>query len=147
MSLNITTAANKQSGLTYVETLMAVVLLVVCLAPMLQSITNVLAQEASMAEMVKNSSCIREAMEKTMADSFSNLQSNANSTHSSGVFGTPISAYSLAPSEGCQYQRNVYILRYAPNLPDPFSSPKNDMLYIRVEQTDTPARATLAIRK
>lgn len=146
MNLNIDNAHKTQAGFTYVETLLAVLLLAVCLTPMLRSLTSMVAQETSMAEMRKNSSCVKEAMEKTLSDSYSNLLSNAKSTYSSGVFSMPIMSYSLAPTTDCRYQRNVYILYYAPNSANPFPLSDNDILYVRIEQTGTPAKATLVIR-
>lgn len=135
----------RQSGMTYIEALLAVLVLSVCLVPGLQALRDNLAQGPALQNHHQDLECVKHALEKTLAEPYDNLLPAANSLHSAGTFSNP--SYVLPADANCASARNVYILRYNPFVSDPFATTSNDMLYVRAEIAKGIYQATLAIRK
>jgi hypothetical protein len=135
-----------QAGLTYIESMLGVLLLAVCLAPILQAIGNNISRHGSLQDSERDVRCLLRIKERVYAEPFGNLLAVATSTHVGGVFLFPTS-YSEAPTAACPLQHNVYILRYNPTLTDPFAAVHDEMLYVRVEQAGGASTATLAIKQ
>lgn len=146
MTLQTARSLRNQNGLTYVEALLAVLVLSVCLTPGVQALRDNLAQRATLQTHQRDVECVKQALEKTLAEPYENLLPAASSAHAGGSFSLP-SLYSLPADAVCTLPRNVYILRYDPALSTPFSTTSNDMLYVRAEIANGTALATLAIRK
>lgn len=140
------TLPERQKGLTYVETVLAVILLAACLVPALQAVGDRTGRQTMLEEIGRQTRCLKEAMERTAIEPYSSLLSAAKSLYSLGSFLEP-TIYSLAADTSCPYQRNVYILRYDPVLVDPFTSLSDDMLYVRAEIPNGAGVGTLAVRR
>lgn len=134
-------------GMTYVEVLLSVLLISVCLAPAMQTIRTGLSNLSNLSSSNQDSLCLTGVLDRTLSESYTNLLSaTVSSSPSSGVFTNP-TIYSVAPNASCPMQVNVYILRYNHALPNPFSSTSDEMLYVRAEIPNGPNHGTLTIRK
>lgn len=153
MRMTVRRSQKCEHGLTYVEVLLAVLLLTACLAPAMDAIKNAFAMQHSLVTNQGTTQCLEQALEKPLSELYSTLLVNAKSTAVySSVSGTysfsgPILAYSPGPDENCPEQRNVYILRYDKKLANPFSTASDKQLYIRAQIDDVLFMESIAIAK
>lgn len=122
------------------------VLLAACIAPVLQILGDRTGRQEMLAQIGRDTYCIKEAMGRTAIEPYTSLLSAATSVYSLDVF-LPPTVYSLPADTSCPYPRNVYILRYDPLLADPLTSPTDDLLYIRVEIASGAGMGTLALMR
>lgn len=135
-----------QTGFTYIEAMLGALLLSVCLAPALHAINDSIARRVSLQNSERDMHCLLRTKERVFAIPFSELLGAAKSTHAGGKFSNPTS-YSNVPTAACPVKQDVYILRYDATLAEPFTTTRNDMVYVRVEQANGLSVATLSIQE
>ncbi|MEZ5542664.1 MAG: hypothetical protein R3F42_11540 [Pseudomonadota bacterium] len=123
-----------QAGLSYVEVLVATVLIMVALAPALEALAPGVAGAGIHAGRVEEHYALAGRLEALLAEPFADLDAAAQAAGSATV----PSSYSdsvLLPS-GRRITRNVYLSRYdgdnADGDDDPFTGTEDDLLWVRV---------------
>ncbi|MEC5217196.1 hypothetical protein RCH09_002153 [Actimicrobium sp. GrIS 1.19] len=119
----------RAAGFSYVEVVLATVLLAVCIVPA----TNALRNGASAPQIVATQGhamlCIKNQMEKVIAEPYHNL------VLASGTLATPSATYSLAADSQCP-ARNIYIAKYNPDGFPNFPNADTGLLYINASVPD-----------
>jgi len=118
------------SGLSYVEVLLAVVLLAVCLVPVLESLQPAVLGTSVSETHVQNQLRMQSRFEEVMAESFSALEAAATAA------GSPTVATGYSDAPGTEDRLLVYIGAYDGDNDDgddnPFSDTDADLLWVRV---------------
>ena len=125
-----------QRGLSYVELLVAVVLLSLALVPFLETLaTGVMGAGINKNHTVDQFSLLSK-FEETLAQPFDALDAEAVAT------GNPSTATSLSDPVGTESRRLVFLSRYdgddADTDGDPFTGVDEDLLWLRVEIEESP---------
>jgi hypothetical protein len=122
------------AGLAYVEVVVAVLLVAVCIVPAANAIKNATGAPAVAALSAQSLACVKSQMESVLAEPYPKLLAAASASIS-----VPAAAYSQGADAACP-ARNVYIARYNGDTPATFSQTDTHLLFVRVNI----ANATLA---
>lgn len=117
------------SGFSYIEVVLAVLLLGVCVVPAVEAVRNGIAAPQIAQEGSKALLCVKSHMEKVLAEPYQNL------LNASGTLEAASAAYSLVADSACA-ARNVYIARYNPDTAPYFVANDTGLLYITVSSPD-----------
>lgn len=123
------------AGLTYLEVLIATLLIVITLVPALEAMAPGVTGAALHEDRVEDHHLVYGRLEELLAAPFADLDAAATAA---GGPGTP-SSYSdtLTQADGRPVTRNVYLSRYdadnADGDNDPFTGTEPDLLWLRVE--------------
>ncbi len=129
----------RSAGFTYVEALVATVILAVSLLPALEALTSGIQGSAVLETHATDAYLLRAKMEEVLAQSFSDLEAAA--TAAGGPGNTAGYSDTIPLAGGRTVTRNVYLGAYdgdnadADN--DPFTGADPDLLWVRVEIPDT----------
>jgi type II secretory pathway pseudopilin PulG len=147
----MTARHERQTGFSYIEAMVAVVLLAICAVPAAEAIRNGLDASRIASARAQELRCIKNHMETVLAEPYQNLWNAA--------LGTKIvPAYSRADDNDC-VERNVYISKYeheydiAPQfIAHPEESGKEDereavLLYITVSSGKSPYTFTTLVAR
>lgn len=133
----------RQQGSSYVEVIVAALLLAICLAPAIDSVTNAVREGGTPLRTTRSDIlCVKSHLESVMADPYSVLLGASLAAGSLSV----ASSYSLAATTACPALQ-VYL---APYDADQLAYPNIDtgLLLIKVTSLDnTVALSTLATRE
>jgi hypothetical protein len=119
----------RAGGFSYVEVVLATLLLAVCIVPATNALRNGAAAPQIVASQTKAMLCIKSQMEKVVAEPYHNL------VLASGTLATPSATYSLAADSQCP-ARNIYIARYNPDGFPVFPASDTGLLYINASVPD-----------
>lgn len=122
------------AGFSYVEVLLAVLLLGLCAAPAAEALRSALGTADVSAAELTQLHCLTSHMERTLAVPYRSLALAA-----AGV-STPAAAYSLPADSSCG-ARDVYLSFYSPDSFPTYPSADNGLLQVLVTHTPTGARA------
>lgn len=126
---------DSMSGLSYIEVLIAVVLIMIALVPALDALIPGVAGSGIHESIAEDHYQLTGKLEQVLAEPFGRLNSAANAA---GSPTTPTTAYSddVNYSDGRQIKRNVFIARYdgdnADADDDPFTGTDDGLLWVRV---------------
>jgi Tfp pilus assembly protein PilV len=115
----------KADGFSYVEVLLAVFLIAVCIVPAMDALTASVAIPEAARQGANALLCVRSQMEKVMAEPYSNLSAAAAPALA------PSATYSLPEDAACP-ARDVSIARYDPDGTPQFVATETGLLYIAV---------------
>lgn len=124
----------RMSGLSYIEVLIAVVLIMIALVPALDALIPGLAGSGIHESIAEDHYQLTGKLEQVLAEPFGRLNSAANAAGGP----TTLTTYSddVTYTDGRQIERNVFISRYdgdnadADN--DPFTGTDDGLLWVRV---------------
>ena len=125
----------RMAGLSYVEVLVAVTLIVIALVPALDALIPAMAGSGIHETIAEDHYQLSGKLEQVMAEPFGQLNKAAEAAGSPTV---PTTAYSddVTHSSGRQIKRNVYVARYdadnADGDNDPFTGTDDGLLWVRV---------------
>lgn len=122
--------AHSHAGFSYIEVLLAVLLLSVCLVPMLNAINNAVGTPKAVQDGAQSMACAKIQMERVLAEPYRNLLAAAGSTMT-----TVSPTYSLAADATCP-ARNVSIAQYNPASTLNPSPTDTGLLYVSVASVD-----------
>jgi Tfp pilus assembly protein PilV len=111
-------------GISYIEVLVALVLLAVCLVPAMDAMRNASATPAVTRQGTQALACVKSRMESVAAEPYQNLLNAAGEV-------TSLSAYSLPKDSSCP-ARAVMIARYNPDSFPYYMAADTGLLYISV---------------
>jgi hypothetical protein len=136
--------ATRQRGAAYLEIMVALMILAVCLSPALDALTGGLATAPAVAATSRDFACVAAQIEKVLAEPYASLLQGAVSA---GTKTVPVPAYSVGADAACP-ARNTFLARYSPDsAADPFVSQDSGLLFVRVAVVDGTASLTsLAVR-
>jgi type II secretory pathway pseudopilin PulG len=117
----------RAEGFSYIEVLLAMILLAVCLVPAMDAVRNASAAPQVSLNGAAALACLKARMEEVAAEPYQNLLESYLSARPS---------YSLAKDVPCPFQRDVFISPYDPDGSPPFRSADTGLLYVSVS---TPA--------
>lgn len=132
-------------GLTYVESLVSILVMGVCLVPVVQTLHSHFGRHNGLTQASRDIACLRDTMESVLNQSHASLLAAATSTEAGGVFSNP-TVFSAGASSSCPQARNAYVLRYDPTTVS-FATTKDDVLFIKVEAVGGNTVSTLSIAK
>lgn len=126
----------RQSGLSYVEVLVAGVIIAVMLIPAMEAITPALLQSDSQIKRVQRKHALVGIMEEVMSESYSTLEAEAQAV------GDPNTASDIySDAAGASDRRLVYLSGFdgddADGDGDVFTGTDQGLLWIRVTMQDT----------
>lgn len=130
-------AASLQSGFSYIEVLVATVLIATALVPALEALQPGIQASQIHRIQTENRYLLTAKMEDLLAEPFADLDAAA------GDASTPTSySDSVTASGGRQVNRQVYLSRYdgdnADGDDDPFTDTDEGLLWVRVEIAGSP---------
>jgi type II secretory pathway pseudopilin PulG len=131
------------TGFSYVEVLIAVVVIVIALVPALDALIPGVAGSGIHETIAEDHYQLNGKLEQVLVEPFGQLRKAANAA---GSPNTPTTEYSddVTYASGRQIKRNVYIARYdADNADaddDPFTGTDDGLLWVRVEIAGTGMR-------
>jgi hypothetical protein len=127
-----------QSGFSHVESLIAIVLLVLCLAPAVQSLTTGTVAAGAAASAAADELYLRGKLEEVLAQTFVSLDAAATAA------GSPTIPTSYSDASDATRRRLVYLSRYDGNNSDgdnnPFTGTDARLLWVSVEIAGTVQR-------
>lgn len=129
-----------RSGFSYIEVVLALLLLGVCVAPAVDAVKNAVAAPQIAEDAARALLCVNSHVEKILAEPYQNLLNAA------GDITVASTTYSLAADADCP-ARNVYIARYNPDATPSFVASDTGLLYLTVSSPDpsvTPPGTTFA---
>ena len=128
------------AGFSYVEVLLAVLLLGLCAAPAAEALRSALGTADVSATELTQLHCLTSHMERTLAVPYRSLVLAA-----AGV-STPSAAYSLPADTSCG-QRDVYLSPYNPDTFPTYPSADTGLLQVVVKHTPAgaPARSLVTV--
>ena len=138
----VRTTANRMTGLSYVEVLVAVALIALTLVPAMDALLTGLAGSGIHESTAEDQYRLTAKLEQVLAEPFTRLDSAAAAA---GNATTPTS-YSdvVAYADGRQITRNVFLSRYdgdnADGDGDPFTGTDQGLLWVQVTIAGTAAR-------
>lgn len=140
MSRNI---AEMQRGISYAETMIAVMILGVCLVPALNALNSGAIGAATVTAPESESLCVKSHLEKVMAEPYSYLVRAANTA---GSLDKPTS-YSVIADSLCPALQ-TFIAHYDPdNTLNRFPSADTGLLFMRVATNDGSASFTTLVTR
>lgn len=130
------------SGFSYIEVLISVGIIAVCLVPTLEALkTGVLGTDVHESTLVDHYA-LQSKMEEVLSEPFSDL---AEAATNAGSVSNPTSYSDKFPfptTDNRQIIRQVYIWPYdgdnADSDNDPFSGTDSDLLYVKIQINDSP---------
>ncbi len=126
-------------GFSYVEILVATVLIALSLEPALEALSNGIQGSAIQTQRTEEAYLLQGKLEEVLADSFTDLESAAAAAGGPGSVSSYSDVVTLA--DGRQLIRNVYVAGYdgdnADTDNDPFTGADPDLLWVRVAIPDT----------
>lgn len=129
---------NNQSGFSYMELLVATLLIAIMLVPALDAMQSGIQGSAIHTQLARNQYRMISKMEQTLALPFSELLQQADLVADSKIFIPP--PYSDAA--GTESRRLVFLARYdgddADGDKDPFTGTDTGLLWVRVMIEDSP---------
>lgn len=120
----------RQTGFSYIEVILAVLLMTVCLVPALDALRNAIGSPLMAQGSAQGLVCVRNLMEQVVAEPYRNLLLAA------GGNTVPAAAYSLVADAACP-ARNVTIAMYDPTRAPAFVASDSGLLYITVAAQNT----------
>ena len=117
-------------GFSYVEVLVALVLLAVGIVPATDAVRNSLAAPQIVQAAAQSRQCVKNHMEKILAEPYQNLAKAA------GLISAVSAVYSLPADTQCD-RRNVYVSFYNPGPPAGFVAINSGLLYVTVAAPGT----------
>ena len=124
----------RQEGFSYVEVLVAVVLIAVCLVPAIQALQTGILGASVQEERVADHYALQAKMEEVLADSFGALDTAGLAAGNPAAPPNPTPPYSASPLL-------VYIARFDADDADgdglAHTGAEDDILWVRVESEDT----------
>lgn len=125
-------ARNRHAGMTLLESMVAVLLLSVCLVPAADALRDALASSPAGEHRARELDCVSSRMEVVLAEPYQRLLSRAGDI-------TRPSDYSSAAQEGCPAIA-VYIARYGDDTTRKIGPGSSDhLLYVGAELADAGA--------
>ena len=118
------------AGFSYVEVLLAIVLLAVCIGPAMDAIRDSLGGPSVTQSAAQALQCVKNHMEKVVAEPYRNLASAAGSMS----LASPV--YSLPGDTQCGV-RNVYLSFYDPTPPASYPVTDTGLIYVTVASPGT----------
>ena len=129
---------NNQSGFSYMELLVATLLIAIMLVPAIEAMQSGIQGSAIHTQLARNQYRMISKMEQTLALPFSELLQQADLVADSKIFIPP--PYSDAA--GTESRRLVFLARYdgddADGDKDPFTGTDTGLLWVRVMIEDSP---------
>jgi len=133
------TGCARMAGISYVEVLIAIVLIMLALAPALEALSPGEAAAGAHANRVEDHFAVAGRMEELLAEPFAALDAAATAAGSRVTPGSYSDTVTF--QDGRTVTRNVYLSRYdsdnADGDADPFTGTEADLLWLRVEIGDT----------
>lgn len=123
------------TGFSYVEVLLAVLLLSVCLVPALNAVRGAIGAPLVAQDNATAMLCVKSQMEKILAEPYPDLLAAAAPGTQSGPVATASPSYSMAADTACP-ARNVYIARHNPYDSTKFPASDTGLLYVTVSAPD-----------
>jgi hypothetical protein len=124
-----------QNGLSYVEVLVATVLIALSLAPTLSALNGGLAASSVQESYVTDHYYLMGKVEEVLAQPFGNLDAAASAA------GSPSTPTAYSDPAGSDRRRLVFLSRYdgdnADADDDPFTGVDEGLLWVRIEIEDT----------
>ena len=131
----VRTTRSRMCGLSHVEVLIAVILIMIALVPALDALIPGIAGSSIHESIAEDHYRLTGKLEQVLAEPFDQLNSAANAA---GSPTTPTTAYSddVIYPDGRQIKRDVFIARYdgdnADADDDPFTGTDDGLLWVRV---------------
>ncbi len=129
------------TGFSYVEILLAIVLIAICLVPAMEALGPAFSNIAEKEKFSENSMALRSKLEEVLAAPWSDLEDEAV-PEGSPLIPTIFSEAPYTMPDGRQITLNVYISGYDGNNADadddPFSGIDSGLLYVKVTVEGTP---------
>jgi len=104
---------HRQRGFSYMEILVAVVVLAICALPLGRALRNGVAASSIAAAKARELRCIRNTMELVRAEPYANLYAAAAGIGKPATFTMP-GSFSLPADDSCDAPPLVSIARYEP---------------------------------
>lgn len=124
----------RQEGFSYVEVLVAVVLIAVCLVPAIQALQTGILGASVQEELVSDHYALQAKMEEVLAESFGALDAAGLAAGNPAASHNPTPPYSASPF-------TVYIARFDADDADGdglhHTGAEDDILWVRVESEAT----------
>lgn len=114
----------REKGFSYIEVMLALILLTICLAPAMDAVRNATNAPRVALQGAQALTCLKARMESVVGEPYQSM------LYAAGERTTP-SAYSLAADASCP-ARDVMIARYDPDAFPYFMSTDTGLLYIVV---------------
>jgi len=131
---------SQQSGISYIEILIATVLILISLLPMMDAMRGATVSTVAHEVAAVRHAHLRDKMEEVLAEPFSALETSAIDAELGGTSYDRESAYS-DPS-GAADRRIVYLSYYDGDNADgddkPYTGVEPDLMWVRVEIEGTP---------
>ncbi len=128
---------NNHRGLTYLEVMIATLLIVVTLVPALDALSSGMLGSQLHGEQVSNHSRLIDKMEQTLATPFAELQTQADAVADPNT----LIAAPFSDAAGTDFRRRVYLARYDGDNADGdnnvFTGTEADLLWVKVEVDGT----------
>ncbi len=146
----ITVPCFNARGFSYVEVLIAIVLIAVCLVPIMEAMPTALLGVSIQEQLGADHAALRSKMEQVLAQPFTDLDAAAAAAGSSTATTAYSDAVPFETSDGRQITRNVFIWPYdgdnADGDGDSFTGTDAGILWVKVQIDDPPlSLETLAI--
>ena len=126
----------QHAGFSYIEVMVAVVVLAACLAPALNALSSSMGAPAMVQGTASTLNCVRSLMEQVAAEPYRNLLlAAAGNTTPTPLYSLPVDAgWPTAPA--CPV-RNVTIAMYNPTRSPAFVTADSGLLYVTVSAQES----------